>query len=778
MKSLLLFPPGWSPVGPYLALPILKAYLKNNCNIDVDIRDLNVEFYDEILSSDYAHARLNRYFENESEKDSKTDTTVELIKDSIKYIEEAKRIMRSSDYFDLNKRNLAQNILKNVFFIISKSFHNTTINLNKIQLQYHYNSTEEVMTACSDRVNNPLIEYYEDGIIKDIQEKEYEFVALSISGSFQLIPAITLCKLIKEKCANVKYISLGGNFITRIALEKLNDHHQFFDYVDFILLYDGEEPLASLIHSLNNDMSLENVPNLYYHDKNGLHKNQIVSTDYVNDNVPDFDGFALDKYLMPELVLPLYTSRQCFNHCAFCTIPNATSGKYRTLPITKVFSNMCELSAKYNSRIFSFVDETFESKRMVQLSELILDNVKQFIWYGETRFSPFLTYENCKKIYDSGCRQIQFGLESYNQRVLDKMKKNVKIEWIDYSLQNCLHSGIPVHLFFMTAFPTETYEEALNSFNFTKKILDDSKNKYNVPYSSRGFQEFGLDIGSDVWYHPNDYGVTILENDPKDDLKIQINYKIEKGLTTEQGKSLADHYKFEHQVDKLFSEYMLLPDRLHISEVTWIFDSIHHVDESNDFNRIKLRKSIENINPDLQIVLNSKTLHTNYLANSQTSLKSSIAFYNCYNHYLYFLEPKYQSIIELLKKPVKISRLLQHQDDTLNNHIANMIYFDFLNANFEDEFTDNYLDSNLIKNESIVTKNDDKSSLLYVLNLITLELCKMNTFSYKLLNAFNKPRNSNDVYNELKANNIEISKLSYDKLIHSCVKCHILNPSN
>lgn len=49
MKKLLIFPPGWSPVGPYLALPILKSYLKEKENIEVSIKDLNIEFYDRNL---------------------------------------------------------------------------------------------------------------------------------------------------------------------------------------------------------------------------------------------------------------------------------------------------------------------------------------------------------------------------------------------------------------------------------------------------------------------------------------------------------------------------------------------------------------------------------------------------------------------------------------------------------------------------------------------------------------------------------------------------------
>lgn len=43
-KTLLVFPPGWSPVGPYLALPVLKSYLQEVEQYKVDIVDLNVDF--------------------------------------------------------------------------------------------------------------------------------------------------------------------------------------------------------------------------------------------------------------------------------------------------------------------------------------------------------------------------------------------------------------------------------------------------------------------------------------------------------------------------------------------------------------------------------------------------------------------------------------------------------------------------------------------------------------------------------------------------------------
>lgn len=40
-------------MGPYLALPVLKSYLQEVEQYKVDIIDLNVEFYDDLLS--YRH---------------------------------------------------------------------------------------------------------------------------------------------------------------------------------------------------------------------------------------------------------------------------------------------------------------------------------------------------------------------------------------------------------------------------------------------------------------------------------------------------------------------------------------------------------------------------------------------------------------------------------------------------------------------------------------------------------------------------------------------------
>ena len=410
-------------MGPYLALPVLKSYLQEVEQYKVDIVDLNVEFYDDLLSFRHVEECCKRYRESKDSFSSNVQLTIELIQKSALNVDEAKDIFRSKRYFNLKERQYAENIFRNALYIINHVSYGVKYTFNSIDLPYDYYSTPEIMKSLADTLHNPFISFYETAFLKRIQREKIEFIGISVSGCFQLISAVTLAKLIKEECPSVKHVSLGGNYITRLADDCMKEWHPFFEYIDSIMMYDGEEPLARLLEALDSgDDNLDCVPNLCHAKGGKIYKNHRIEQTFINDTVPDFDGFALSKYFMPELILPVYSSRQCFNHCAFCTIPGATGGCYRKMPISRVFEIMCRLNEKYGTRVFSFVDETFEGKRMEQLADEINASGKTFFWHGETRFSPTLSTDVFNKIYQSGCRQIQFGLESYNQRVLEALR--------------------------------------------------------------------------------------------------------------------------------------------------------------------------------------------------------------------------------------------------------------------------------------------------------------------------------------------------------------------
>ncbi len=67
---------------------------------------------------------------------------------------------------------------------------------------------------------------------------------------------------------------------------------------------------------------------------------------------------------------------------------------------------------------------------------------------------------------DAGCQKIVFGLESFNQRVMDFMKKGIKQDSVRRITEDCVDLGIAVHCYIIVGFPTEIEKEALETVDF------------------------------------------------------------------------------------------------------------------------------------------------------------------------------------------------------------------------------------------------------------------------------------------------------------------------
>lgn len=80
-----------------------------------------------------------------------------------------------------------------------------------------------------------------------------------------------------------------------------------------------------------------------------------------------------------------------------------------------------------------------------------------------------------KLMKNAGFRMILFGLESANQKTLDKINKGLKVEEIEPDLKMCKEAGLEPHITAMIGYPWETYEEA-------KKTVDLAKNLFKKNY--------------------------------------------------------------------------------------------------------------------------------------------------------------------------------------------------------------------------------------------------------------------------------------------------------
>lgn len=87
------------------------------------------------------------------------------------------------------------------------------------------------------------------------------------------------------------------------------------------------------------------------------------------------------------------------------------------------------------------------------------------------RFNSGLTREDYQLMGRAGFRFILYGLESANQKTLDRIDKNLKVEQIEPALRLAKEAGLNPHPTAMVGYPWETKEEAQNTLDFAKEMF-------------------------------------------------------------------------------------------------------------------------------------------------------------------------------------------------------------------------------------------------------------------------------------------------------------------
>ena len=129
-KVMLIFPPDWYPSEPYLSLPTLTAFLRE-AGHDVVQKDVNLEMYDWFFSGDFLRRvlkkvpqqldRLKKIARDRDLSDAEVelqlalcDCTRSRIGELIEKAEEAKRIVRTPEFYNSEKLEWAIAVFREV----------------------------------------------------------------------------------------------------------------------------------------------------------------------------------------------------------------------------------------------------------------------------------------------------------------------------------------------------------------------------------------------------------------------------------------------------------------------------------------------------------------------------------------------------------------------------------------------------------------------------------------------------------------------------------------
>jgi radical SAM superfamily enzyme YgiQ (UPF0313 family) len=557
MKVLLIFPPNWSPYRPYLSLPSLSAYLKSN-GINVIQKDFNVEAYNIIMSKDYLkklEVRLQKQFDVLDSKDNlmpglEQEYYCDLFKAKAgsayiaRKIEYAKGIFRSrSKFYDINEFDTAFKILTQMQSVVSigsfPSGQDLFWPLN-VRIQ---RSFEDIKKITQNGNENPFLELYENNLLPFILKEDPNIIGISIIGESQLIPALTLSRLIKAHHKKA-HVVVGGYAISMLS-DVLMKYEEFFtDFFDSAVVGEGERPLLKLVQNISNGKTLDDVPNLIYSVQGKIRANEVLPPEDMNLlPTPCFEGMPLDLYLNPEPVLPILSSRGCYwGKCAFCSNNESCHGKYRRRDPKKVVDDMQELSKKHGVTNFAFSDEAISPGSMSSLSDELISRETHFNCSTNVRLERQFTAELCNKIYKAGFKLLYFGLESGCSRILDLMDKGITKETAVEVCRNAHNAGIWNHLYTFLGFPTESWEEAHETIEF----LFSNKNVIN----SFSLGNFVLNKGASLLNDPEKYGIKNYDAGPHKDFCLAYDYTVNSGLTSNEAMELSERSR-----SKIIEEY-------------------------------------------------------------------------------------------------------------------------------------------------------------------------------------------------------------------------------
>lgn len=549
MNKCILFPPRWSVAHPYLSLPCLTAYL-NQQDIKIDQYDLNLEEFNYFMSIEFLNTCLCKILNKNISNEYKE--IYRLIYNFIcDNLDEFKFKIRDLESFlDFNNYKDMNTLLEEIHNFISVAFDQFNSDIDSINFDETL-SIKNIKKILTDNEINPYIDF-SNFIIKKENLLNYEFVAISVVIPNQIIPMLSLCYQLKKQKKNI-HICIGGSCFSKIYY-KIDIFDEIFKYFDSILMFEGEETLSKLILNLENDVTLENIPNLIYKDKDKIIYNDIKKSNIDLELLPPpiYGGLKLKEYASPEIILPYFISRSCYwGKCSFCDHDFGHDGKYRIKSVKKVIEDILILKNNYGSKYIYFVDEAIPPGYLDRLCDsLILNNV-EITWFTCIKASEQFTEQLCEKMKKAGCVLVFIGIESCSEKVLNDMNKGITLKDIEVATNNLALSGIWVHGFLINDFPTEDFSDKM------KTILK----VFNGNIHSVGLSEFVLTKNSKIITNNLNFNLKNLKE--KRDFSSMMDFEIEGKECNNSFKELANIYS-KRIYNRLYPNEIFLREHLPI----------------------------------------------------------------------------------------------------------------------------------------------------------------------------------------------------------------------
>lgn len=274
--------------------------------------------------------------------------------------------------------------------------------------------------------------------------------------------------------------------------------------VDVAVIGEGEIVCKELMEVQEGKRSLESVKGICYKENGKViftgHRERIKELD--NLPLPAWELFPVEVYIRNPIYrenglrsLNISTMRGCPFDCTFCS---RAFGKLVTKRSAQsIVSEIKELVKRFNVQYVAIIDDLFisDKKHVYEFCDRMIQDKVNVKWGAAGRVN-LITEELLKKMKSAGCDLLSFGFESGSQKMLDAMKKNVKVEQAVQAIDLTRKAGIRVIGSFMIGIPGETKETIEETVDFIKRTnLPNYKFFLATPYPDTELYKTGRAVG-------------------------------------------------------------------------------------------------------------------------------------------------------------------------------------------------------------------------------------------------------------------------------------------
>ena len=306
--------------------------------------------------------------------------------------------------------------------IESERGYNPPLGLLFIAGNFRENSKHEV-TVIDCQVEELSYSQFENKI------KSLNFDIVGITAmTFTMLDVLKVVDIVKKVQTDCKVI-LGGSHIAIYPEETIS-----LNNIDYVIAGEGEIAFNELVDKIEENMEPLEIKGVVYKNKDGKIINNgqaLIINDLDKLAFPARDITPYEKYsslLAKRLpITTIFTSRGCPFNCSFCYRP--TLGRnFRALTAKRVVEEI-EECLKLGIHEFLVYDDTFtvDKKRVIDICNLIIEK-KLDIGFDIRARVDTLNEKMLSLLSKAGCRGIHYGVESGTEKILNILKKGIKLE--------------------------------------------------------------------------------------------------------------------------------------------------------------------------------------------------------------------------------------------------------------------------------------------------------------------------------------------------------------